>query len=123
MTDDSAVPAVSRLNVHDADWRPFPEFGGRQALLYTSEDGSRMAATFKLSGRHSWTLEYDDFFYVIAGHASIEIDGRPALEVGPGDFCRLPQGTAVTFDMSEDFHEISVLVSDTPFDHTDHAGA
>ena len=103
MSDDSAMPAVSRLNVHDADWRPFPEFGGTQALLHTSEDGSRMAATFKLTGRHSWTLEYDDFFYVVAGHASIE-------------------GTAVTFEMSEDFHEISVLVSDAPFDHTDHAG-
>lgn len=106
------------LNVHKTLWKPFPEFGGSQALLYQSDDGSRMAATFRLSGRHSWTLEYDDFFYVIAGHASIEIDGRPALKVGPGDFCRLHQGSAVTFDMSADFHEVSVLISENGFDHS-----
>ena len=111
---------VERFNVHTVTWSPFPEFGGQQAQLHRSNDGTRMAASFKLSGRHSWTLEYDDFFYVIAGRATVTVDERETFGVSPGDFCRLRQGMRVTFDMSDDFHEVSVLIADGAFDHTEH---
>jgi uncharacterized cupin superfamily protein len=108
------------LNVHTAAWEPFPEFGGQRATLYESADGTRFAASYRLSGRHTWTLQYDDYFYVIAGHATITVDGQETFEVASGDFCRLRQGATVTFDMSEDFHEVSVLVGMAPFTVTDH---
>ena len=114
---------VERFNVHETAWTPFPEFGGREALLHRSADGSRMAASFRLSGRHSWTLEYDDFFYVIAGHANVSVDDRETFDVAAGDFCRLRRGMSVTFDMSDDFHEVSVLIADGAFDHTEHPPA
>lgn len=111
---------TERINVHDASWEPFPEFGGQLAKLYESADGTRFAASYKLSGRHTWTLQYDDFFYVIAGHATVTVEGQEPIEVAAGDFCRLHQGDTVTFDMSDDFHEVSVLVGDAPFEITDH---
>lgn len=114
-------PKLSRLNVHDTEWKPFPEFGGHESVMYESEDGTRMAASFRLSGLHSWVMQYDDYFYVIAGTATITLDSDEPFTVKAGDFCRVRQGTVVTFDMSDDFHEVSVLVADKAFNHTDHA--
>lgn len=112
---------TERIDVHGADgWEPFPEFGGSLAKLYESPDGTKFAASYKLSGKHTWTLEYDDYFFVIAGHATVTVEGEESFEVSAGAFCRLRQGKTVTFDMSDDFHEISVLVSDKAIDVTQH---
>ncbi len=111
---------LQRLAVDAAAWEPFPEFGGRLARLHGSEDGTVLAATYRLSGRHTWTLDYDDYFYVVAGHASVSVDALDPVEVTVGDFCRLTRGSTVTFDMSDDFHEVSVLVAPAPFDIADH---
>ncbi len=110
---------TERINVHDTQWEPFPEFGGSLAKMHESADGRVFAATYRLSGRHTWTLQYDDYFFVIAGHATVTVDDDEPFEVSAGDFCRLRQGSTATFDMSEDFHEISVLVSDKSIDVTD----
>lgn len=118
MSDDQT--AVERFNVHDAPWQPFPEFGGSQAALFASADGTRLAASYRLSGTHSWVLPYDDFFYVIAGHARVTVEGGETFEVAAGDFCHLRAGNRVTFEMSDDFHEVSTLVADAPIDITSH---
>jgi uncharacterized cupin superfamily protein len=114
---------VERLNVFDGTgsaWEPFPEFDGSRAQMSAAPDGRVVAASYRLSGTHSWELPYDDYFYVIAGTATITIRGAETLDVAAGDFCHLRRGMYVTFAMSDDFHEISVLVSDDPFDVTDH---
>ena len=108
-----------RMHVHRADWQPFPEFGGSLSTLHESADGKVVAASYRLSGRHTWTLAYDDYFYVIAGSATVTVDDKAAFGVAAGDFCHLTQGSEVTFDMSEDFHEVSVLVADAPIDVTE----
>ncbi len=112
--------AVERFNVHDTEWEPFPEFDGSKATLYSSADGTKLAASYKLSGTHSWVLPYDDYFYVIAGHARVSVKGGETFEVSAGDFCHLRGGNRVTFEMSDDFHEVSTLVADKPFDITSH---
>lgn len=86
---------TEKLNVHDASWEPFPEFGGSLAKMYESPDGKKLAASYKLSGRHTWTLQYDDYFFVIAGHATVTVEGDEPFEVAAGDFCRLHQGRTV----------------------------
>ena len=112
-----------RFNVHDTEWSPFPEFGGHEAILYRSPDGTRLAASFRLSGTHSWQMPYDDTFFVIAGTALVTVEDEEPFEIRAGDFCHIAQGSNVTFAMSDDFHEVSVLVSNTPFDHESHAAA
>lgn len=108
------------IDVHRAAREPFPEFDGHKAVLYESPDGRTVAATYWLSGRHTWELPYDDFFYVVAGSATVTVAGEEPFEVRAGSFCHLRQGATVTFDMSEDFHEISTLVSDRTIDLTSH---
>lgn len=109
MTDESATPSFNVLEVtHD----PMPAYGGSQAVLYRSEDGRRIAGSFKESGSHTLTMGYDEFLYVIAGRASITVHGEQRRELGPGDACYLRQGSVVDFEMSADFHDVAVLISD-----------
>ncbi len=87
--------------------------------MHAAPDGRILAASYRLSGTHTWTLPYDDFFYVVAGTATVTVAGGETFDVAAGDFCHLRRGRHVTFEMSDDFHEISVLVSDDPIDVTD----
>lgn len=106
---------AAQFNVHTVDYEPLPEYGGKKAVLYTSEDNRRLAGSFQESGLHTMVMPYDEFIYVIAGTATISIEGGETLELGVGGCCYLTEGQNVTFDFSEDFHDVSVLVSDTPF--------
>ena len=109
MPDDVALP---RLNVHTTEFTPMPEFGGSQAVLYRSPDGTRLAGTFHESGSHTLTMEYDEFLYILAGHLVVTIHGGDRHELTVGDACYLRQGLTVDFEMSEDFQDVAVLVSD-----------
>jgi len=50
-------------------------------------------ASYKLSGKYTWRLQYDDYFFVITGHATVTVKGDEPIEVAAGDFCRLHGGT------------------------------
>ena len=109
MFDDVAVP---RLNVHTTQFTPMPEFGGSQAVLYRSPDGTRLAGTFHESGSHTLTMEYDEFLYILSGNLVVTVHGGDRHEMTVGDACYLRQGMTVDFEMSEDFQDVAVLVSD-----------
>lgn len=109
MTDATALP---HLNVHAAAYQPLPAYGGAQAVLYRSPDGKRIAGSFKESGKHSLTMPYDEFLFVIAGSATLVIDGGERRTLSAGDACYLRQGLTVDFEMSPDFHDVAVLISD-----------
>ena len=111
MLDDTAVP---RLNVHTTEFEPMPEFGGSQAVLYRSPDGTRIAGSFHESGSHTLTMEYDEFLYIVAGHLVVTIRGGDRHEMTAGDACYLRQGMTVDFEMSDDFQDVAVLMSNNP---------
>lgn len=104
--------AIKHFDVHTTDYHPMPEFGGSQAVLYQSVDGKRIAGSFKESGRHTLTMAYDEFLYVITGSATISIHGGERYEVSAGGACYLREGSIVDFEMSPDFHDVAVLISD-----------
>jgi uncharacterized cupin superfamily protein len=112
------VPEV--FNVHEVDREAFPEFDGARAVLYESPDGRVVSATYWLKGRHTWELPYDDHFYVIAGSATLTVDDQPPIVLTAGSFGHLSRGSTVTFDMSDDFHEVSTLISEVAIDVTSH---
>lgn len=106
---------VAHFNVFTTDYQPLPEFGGKKAILHFSDDQKRLAGSFHESGVHTMLMPFDEFIYVIAGTAKISIDGGEEFELGVGGACYLTEGQTVTFEFSEDFHDVSVLVSDTAF--------
>jgi len=113
MNSSNSAP---HFNVHDVEFEPLPEFGGGKAILYHSQDKKRLAGSFRESGTHRMTMPFDEFIYVIGGGATITIgDGAP-FSIGPGDVCYLLQGQDVLFEMTDDFHDVTVLISDDAFD-------
>ncbi len=113
---DGSDQVAPYFNVHTADYEPLPEYGGKQAVLYTSADNRRLAGSFHESGVHDLLMPYDEFIYVIAGTATITVKDGETFTLAAGGCCYLKEGQNVTFDFSPDFHDVSVLVSDTPFD-------
>jgi len=104
------------FNIFDVEFEPLPEFGGGKAILFHSEDRKRLAGSFKESGTHRMTMPFDEFIYVVAGATTITIgDGKP-FTIKAGDACYLTQGQDVLFEMTDDFHDVTVLIADEPFD-------
>lgn len=100
------------FNVDTVTYEPLPGFGGGEAILYKSDDGRRLAGSFKESGTHTMVLPYDEFLYLVGGTVKITVgDGEP-IELAVGDCCYLREGDEVTFEMSDDFHDVTVLISD-----------
>jgi uncharacterized cupin superfamily protein len=96
----------------DFNWVALPEFGGREAVIYRSPDGRRVAAAFEESGKESFTYPFDEFLMVTAGTVKIAVHGAETLLLSKGDVAYLPEGTAVDFEFSKDFADITCLTAD-----------
>ncbi len=103
---------VPHFNVHTTEFEPLPEYGGGQAILYRSPDGRRLAGSFRESGQHHMVMPFDEFIYIVAGSMRITVDGGAELSMSVGDACYLTAGQHVAFDQSEDFHDVTVLMSE-----------
>jgi uncharacterized cupin superfamily protein len=57
----------------------------------------------------STDTEVDEVFVVLAGRATIEVEGGPTLEVGPGDVGLYPAGTRTTWTVHEPLRKIYVV--------------
>lgn len=106
--------ALPHFAVPEAPFEPMPQYGGSQAVLYRSPDGRRIAGTFRESGSHTLTMAYDEFIFVVAGGVALTVHGGERHDLTAGDACYLREGQTVDFEMSDDFQDIAVLISDTP---------
>jgi hypothetical protein len=93
-------------------WVDLPEFGGREAIIYRSPDGKRVAAAFEESGKATFTYPFDEFLVVTSGTAKIKVHGGETIELKKGDVAYLREGTAVDFEFSKDFSDITCLMAD-----------
>ena len=93
-------------------WVDLPEFGGREAIIYRSPDGKRVAAAFEESGKATFTYPFDEFLVVTSGTAKIQVHGGEMIELKKGDVAYLHEGTLVDFEFSEDFSDITCLIAD-----------
>jgi len=104
------------FNIHSVKFDPLPEYGGSKAILYHSPDRTRLAGSFKESGTHRLVMPFDEFIYVVGGGVTITIAGEKPISLNVGDCCYLTQGQDVLFEMTDDFHDVTVLMSDKPID-------
>jgi uncharacterized protein len=71
-------------------------------------------ATDELVDRGIWEItpgvvtdiEADELFVVISGRATIEVEGGPTLEVGPGDAVLLEDGWRTTWTVHETLRKV-----------------
>ena len=109
--DDRKAQEVPHGRISDFKWVSLPEFGGHEAIIYRSPDGSRVAAAFKESGSFTFVYTFDEFMVVTSGKAKISIHGGPAFEVVKGEVAYFREGMTVDFTMSDGFSDVTYLVS------------
>ncbi|MFM8897076.1 MAG: cupin domain-containing protein [Actinomycetales bacterium] len=57
----------------------------------------------------STDVEADEVFVVLAGRATIEVDGGATLEIGPGDVGMLPAGARTTWTVHEPLRKVYLI--------------
>jgi len=82
-------PVVRALALHDAD-----DLG---------------VGIWQHSAGVSTDVEADEVFVVLSGRATIEVEGGPVLEVGPGDVGLLPAGARTRWTIHETLRKIYVV--------------
>jgi hypothetical protein len=105
------VPPV-HAKLENLPWVDLPEFGGREAIIYRSPDGRRVAAAFHESGKATFTYPFDEFLVVTSGSVTVRVHGGETFTMSAGEVGYFNEGTTVDFDFSADFSDITYLVSD-----------
>jgi uncharacterized protein len=57
----------------------------------------------------SQDVELDEVFVVLSGRATVEVEGGPVLEVGPGDIGLLSAGARTTWTVHEALRKVYVV--------------
>ena len=57
----------------------------------------------------STDVEVDEVFVVLSGRATIEVEGGPTLEVGPGDIGLYPAGTRTRWTVHETVRKVYLV--------------
>jgi uncharacterized protein len=81
-----------------------PQVSGR--VLDASADGKVERGVWQHTAGVSTDTESDELFVVLVGRATIEVEGGPTLEVGPGDVGLLHAGDRTTWRVHEDLRKI-----------------
>ncbi|MEV7176732.1 cupin domain-containing protein [Kitasatospora sp. NPDC093679] len=98
------------LHVPDAELEPeplepdrivagTPEVTGK--VLWSSPDGRQLRGLWQITPGTVTDTEADELFVVVSGRATIEVEGGPVLEVGPGDAAVLRAGDRTTWTVHE----------------------
>ncbi len=70
-------------------------------VLHESADGRVVRGIWQCTEGVVRDVEADEVFVVVSGRATIEIEGGPTLEVGPGDVCVLEEGARTVWTIHE----------------------
>ncbi|MEV6206508.1 cupin domain-containing protein [Kitasatospora sp. NPDC051914] len=76
-----------------------PEVTGK--VLWTSPDGRQLRGLWQITPGVVTDTEADELFVVVSGRATVEVEGGPTLEVGPGDAAVLRAGDRTTWTVHE----------------------
>ncbi|WP_035805381.1 cupin domain-containing protein [Kitasatospora mediocidica] len=86
-----------------------PEVTGK--VLWESEDGRQARGIWQITPGVVTDTEADELFVVISGRATVEIEGGPTLEVGPGDLAVLHEGDRTVWTVHETLRKAYVITS------------
>lgn len=103
---------IPHFNVNSADWKPLPEFGGHEAVLYRSPDGRRVAATFKESGQFEFEWAFDEMIYVVAGTIEVTPEGGELVTLTAGDMAYMRKGIKASMVASDDYQGVICMMSE-----------
>ena len=101
-------PGVFVSNVSSQDWTDDPDVPGSQMHELVHEDGiwAGMTRILSIDGPLSWTPDQRETVHVLEGSVRIEFEGRPSVELLPGDLASFPAGVPMIWHVSTPFKEL-----------------
>ncbi|MFH8569772.1 cupin domain-containing protein [Streptomyces sp. NPDC017993] len=70
-------------------------------VLWESPDGRQIRGIWQITPGVVTDTEANELFVVVSGRATIEVEGGPVLNVGPGDACVLREGDRTQWTVHE----------------------
>jgi hypothetical protein len=77
-----------------------------ELVLHTSEDGKVVRGVWQITPGVVEDVEADEVFVVLAGRATIEVEGGPTLELEPGVVGVLKAGDRATWTIHETLRKV-----------------
>lgn len=84
-----------------------PEVSGK--VVWESADGRRIRGIWQMTPGVVTDVEADELFVVLAGSATIEVEGGRTLRVGPGDMAVLRAGDRTTWTVHETLRKVYAI--------------
>ncbi|HEY3017138.1 MAG TPA: cupin domain-containing protein [Nocardioides sp.] len=111
---------VERSSVDTSDYEPFSGFdavldgdpAAQVAWLRTSSGGPGVlyAGMFTAApSRFRYTFGGDESLHVLNGDVEIEVDGGPAVRLGPGEIASFPKGVSSTWTVHRALRKFFVI--------------
>ncbi len=77
-----------------------------EALFTAASDERVVRGVWRITEGTVTDVEQDEMFVVLEGRATIEVEGGPTIEVGPGDVCVLQRGDRTTWTVHEALRKV-----------------
>jgi uncharacterized cupin superfamily protein len=104
-----ASPGVFVSSIATVDWVADPDVPGSEMheLVHDGEVWAGLTRILAVDGPVPWIPDRRETIHVLEGAVRIEFeDGRPALELRPGDLASFPAGVAMTWLVTTPFKEL-----------------
>ncbi len=90
------------------DWIDDPDVPGSQMheLVHEGDLWAGLTRILDMSGPIPWTPHRRETIHVLEGSVKIEIEGRPPLDIGPGDIASFPAGLSMIWHVTAPFKEL-----------------
>jgi uncharacterized cupin superfamily protein len=115
VTAPSFAVDVAALELEDWPLDPAQIVSGapvvRGVVLHTSDDGRVERGVWEHGVGVSTDVEADELFVVVSGRATIEVEGGPTLEVGPGSAAVLRAGDRSVWRVHETLRKVYQVTS------------
>ncbi|KAH6628980.1 hypothetical protein C7974DRAFT_393571 [Boeremia exigua] len=91
---------------------PFPMYSGSKSVYYRSKDNKVVIGAIRETGSDTLTWPEDEFLFVTEGWIKWKVHGGDEFTLRKGDVMVIKKGQTFDFEMSSDFANIAVFISD-----------
>ncbi|MFG2097044.1 cupin domain-containing protein [Streptomyces sp. NPDC048612] len=99
------IPGIADEDLEPDPLDPFQIVSGEPVVtgkvLWEAPDGRQIRGIWQITPGVVTDTEANELFVVVSGRATIEVEGGPVLEVGPGDACVLREGDRTRWTVHE----------------------
>ena len=100
---DEALPISGPISGPNSGGEPMHTWG---TTLWTGEGGQEAGAWECTAGPSRWSLENNEFVYILSGRMTVTPDGGEPAEIKAGDIAVFPNGWRGTWDIHETVRKV-----------------